>query len=63
MDIPALSMQMASAKLGTDIGVALLSKSLDMTSVLGDSLVSMLDASVMEQSVTPHLGGSIDISI
>ncbi|MBE5881479.1 MAG: putative motility protein [Lachnospiraceae bacterium] len=63
MDIPALSMAMAQSQLTMDFGVAMLSKSLDLSSQIGDSLTAMMDRSVMEQSVTPHLGANIDLSI
>lgn len=58
MDIPALSMAMAQTNVQSDIGVAVLSKSLDTFQDIGDGLTKM-----MEQSVTPYLGGNIDISL
>lgn len=63
MDIAALSMALAQSQLQTDVGTAMLSKSLDMTDTMGDNMAAMLDASAMEQSVTPNLGGTIDISV
>ncbi len=63
MDIAALSMAMAQNQLHTDFGVAMLSKSLDVSESLGDSLVNMMDRSMMEQSVTPHLGANIDLTV
>ncbi len=63
MDIAGLSMAMATNQLNTDFGVAMLSKSLDVSQSLGDSLVQMMDRSMMEQSVTPHLGSNIDLSV
>lgn len=58
MDIPLLSMSMANAQVQSNFGVAMLSKSLDTVEDSGDSMVKML-----EQSVNPNLGGTIDISI
>lgn len=58
MDIPALSMALAQTNLQSDIGIAMLGKALDVSRDLGDGLADML-----EQSVTPYLGGSIDISL
>lgn len=58
MDIPALSMAMAQTQLQTDVGTAMLSKSLDLGKDIGDRLTKIL-----EQSVTPNLGGSIDITV
>lgn len=63
MDIPALSMAMAKNQLTMDFGVAMLSKSLDLSSQIGDSLTAMMERSVMEQSVTPHLGANIDLTV
>lgn len=63
MDIPALSMAMAQYNINSQVSVAMLSKSLDMSSTMGDALTSMIDRSAMEQSVTPQLGANIDLSI
>ncbi len=63
MDIQSLSMNMAYSQLQTDMGTALLSKSLDMSSIMGDSISNMIDASTMEQSVSPYLGGNFDMSV
>ncbi len=63
MDIAGLSMALAQTQLNTDFGVAMLSKSLDVTESMGDSLINMMDRSMMEQSVTPHLGSNIDLSV
>lgn len=63
MDIAGLSMALSKSQLTTDFGVAMLSKSLDVSQSLGDSLVQMMDRSMMEQSVTPHLGSNIDLSV
>lgn len=58
MDIAALSMAMAQERVMTDVGTALLSKAIDQGQETGDTLAKM-----MEQSVTPELGGNIDISV
>ena len=63
MDIPALSMAMAQYNINSQVGVAMLGKSLDMSAAMGDALTSMIDRSAMERSVTPQLGANIDISI
>ena len=63
MDIAGLSMAMAKNQLNTDFGVAMLSKSLDTSAAMGDSLVAMMDRSMMEQSVAPHLGANIDLTV
>ena len=58
MDIPALSMAMSQWKIGNQVGTAMLAKSLDTAEVLGDDMVKM-----MENSVTPELGGNFDMSV
>ncbi len=58
MDIASLSTTLSMSKVNNDVGVAVLGKQLDMVEVMGDSMIKM-----MEQSVTPHLGTNIDISI
>jgi len=58
MDIAALSMAMGQQNIMSQIGVAVLDKSLSTVSSAGDSMVKM-----MEQSVNPNLGQNIDISM
>jgi len=63
MDIPALSMAMAQSNLMTGIGTALLSKTIEQAASVGNAVTELLDASAMEHSVYPELGGNIDISV
>lgn len=58
MEISALSGALTAADTANQIGVAVLSKNLDTVEALGDGMVKM-----MEQSVMPHLGQNIDISL
>ena len=58
MDIASLSTALSMTKLNGDIGVLMLSRQLDAVETMGDSMIK-----IMEQSVTPHLGGNIDISV
>ncbi len=58
MDLASLSTALSMTKLNGDIGVLMLSKQLDAVETMGDSMIK-----IMEQSVTPHLGGNIDISV
>ena len=62
MDIPALSMALSQNKVLNDVGVAMLSKSLDTMESAGEALVSTID-SAAELSVNPNLGANIDIRI
>ncbi len=58
MDIASLSTALSMSQVNNDIGVLMLGKQLDTVEVMGDSMIKM-----MEQSVNPHLGANIDISI
>lgn len=58
MDIASLSTALSMSQVNNDVGVLMLGKQLDTVEVMGDSMIKML-----EQSVTPHLGANIDISI
>ena len=55
-------MSMAQTDLMNSVGIAMLDKSLDLTTDLGENLTAMIDHS-MELSVNPHIGANIDISI
>ena len=63
MDIHGLSMALAQTKVQSDISVAMLSKAMDLGETLGDGMVEMIDSAAMELSVTPHIGGNIDITV
>ena len=63
MDIAGLSIALSQVKVQGDIGVAVLGKAMDLSETLGAGMVEMLDAAAMEQSVAPHIGGNIDVSI
>jgi len=58
MSIAYLSTAMSASQLQSDIGVAVLSKQLDVVQDMGSSMIEAL-----EQSVNPHIGGNIDISL
>lgn len=58
MDIPAMATAMSQAQLMTQVNVAVLANSLSSIETMGNSMVKM-----MEQSVTPNLGGNIDITV
>lgn len=61
MDIQGLSLAsitLSSANVNTDIGMALLSKSLEATDETGSAMIEML-----EKSVNPMVGQNIDIRI
>lgn len=63
MDITTLSMGLAQSQLMTNVGTALLSKSLEQASQTGANLTELLDSASLEHSVNPDLGANIDIRI
>ena len=63
MDIAGLSMAMAHNDVMSKVGVAVLDNALETAESASVQLVQMIDASAMQRSVTPHLGGNIDISV
>jgi hypothetical protein len=62
MDIPALSMALAQNRTLNDVGVAMLSKSLDTMKEEGAALISTID-SAAELSVNPNVGSNLDIRV
>ncbi len=58
MDIPALSIAMSQMEVTNQYNVAMLSKTLDTMEQSGAMMIRL-----MEQSVNPHLGQNIDISV
>ena len=63
MDIPALSMSMAQTNVLSDVGTAMLAKSMEQAEVVSASLTEMIDSAAMERSVYPELAGNIDVSV
>lgn len=59
MDIAGLSMNIAQTNLLSDVGTAMLSKSLDMAETMGASMTDLLDSAAMERSVNPDLGAKL----
>ncbi|PKM54301.1 MAG: putative motility protein [Firmicutes bacterium HGW-Firmicutes-5] len=58
MDIAAMSIILAQGQVKQQAGVQLAAKVMDMAEVQSQDLIKM-----MEQSVTPEIGRSIDIQI
>lgn len=63
MDIAGLSTDLSVSSLQTQVGTAVLGKSIDTLETLGQGMVQMIDAAAMEQSVNPHVGGNFDMRI
>ena len=62
MNIPELSTTLANMNLQNQVGVAVLSKSLDSTEQSGTSQIKMMDRS-MELSVNPNIGSNFDMYV
>ena len=58
MDIAALSASMSLADVNSQVGIAVLAKNLDTIEELGDGMKKM-----MELSVNPNLGATIDVTV
>lgn len=63
MDIAGVSMSTAQANLQTDVGIAMLSKTMDLADTTGAAIVNMIDSASMERSVNPHIGSNFDMSV
>ena len=63
MDIAGLSMNLAQTQLLSNVGTAVLSKSLDQAMELSTNMTEMLDAAAMERSVNPDIGANIDVMV
>lgn len=63
MDIASLSMGLSQYQTLTDVGTAMLSKSLDMAKMNGNAVTELLDSAAMERSVYPDIGGNIDYKV
>ena len=63
MDIAGLSTSMSLARVQTDVGTAMLGKSLDTQQSQGQGVVNMIDAASMERSVAPSVGSNFDMSV
>ncbi len=58
MDIASISMAMSQSNVSKNIGIAMLSKSLDNVESTGDAMVTML-----EECVDPNRGQNIDLRV
>lgn len=63
MDIAGLSMVNSINKVQTDVGIAMLSKTMDSNESIGQGIVDMIEKASMERSVTPFIGGNFDMSV
>ncbi len=61
--IAGMAMGMKAASLQQEVGVSMLKKQLDSTEQSAEALVKMMNVNtqLMEKSVNPYLGASLDI--
>ena len=65
MDIAALSMGLSQIKVAQEASISVMKMAMDSTKVQAVDMAKMLQANtkVMERSINPHIGGSIDICL
>lgn len=65
MDIAALSMGLSQMKVAQEASMSVMKMAMDSAEAQAIDLTQMLEVStkMMEQSINPHIGGSIDISL
>lgn len=63
MDIASVSMALANTNALTQVGVAVLDKTMESTEVLGQGIMKMMDAAAMERSVNPAVGSNFDMLV
>jgi hypothetical protein len=65
MDIAALSMGLSQIKVAQEASISVMKMAMDSTKVQVVDMAKMLQANtkVMERSINPHIGGSIDICL
>ena len=65
MDIAALSMGLSQIKVAQEASISVMKMAMDSTKVQAVDMAKMLQANtkMMERSINPHIGGSIDICL
>ena len=65
MDIAALSIGLSQMKVAQQASISVMKMAMDSVKGQAVDMAKMLQANtkVMEQSVNPHIGGNIDISL
>ena len=65
MDIAALSMGLSQIKVAQEASISVMKMAMDSTKVQVVDMAKMLQSNtkVMERSINPHIGGSIDICL
>ena len=61
MDIASVSMALAQTNTLSQVGVAVLDKTMENTESIGQGILKMMDAAAMERSVNPSVGSNFDM--
>lgn len=65
MDIAQMAISMNQAQLQQEVGVSVMKMVMDSSKAQTEDLVKVLETATvaMEQAVSPHLGGNIDLKL
>jgi hypothetical protein len=63
MDIAKVSMALAQTQTLSNVGIAVLDKTMESSEVLGQGIMKMMDAAAMERSVNPAVGSNFDMLV
>ncbi len=63
MNIGLVSMALAQSNSLSDVGTAVLSKTLDNAEQNGNGILKMMDSAALERSVNPGIGSNFDMVI
>lgn len=65
MDIAALSMNLSQMKVAQEASMSVLKMAMETAKVQSVDVVQLIESSTkaMEASISPHVGGNIDISL
>ena len=63
MDIASVSMALAQTQTLSQVGVAVLDKTMENSEITGQGILRMMDAAAMERSVNPAVGSNFDMLV
>ena len=63
MNIGSVSMALAQSSSLSDVGTAVLGKSLETAEQNGNGLLKMLDSAALERSINPSIGANFDMVV
>ena len=63
MDIAGVSTALSSVSLQSQVGTAVLSKTMDTNEALAQGLMKLIDSAAMERSINPAVGSNFDMYV